>query len=47
MKYLIIGSILSLIGVGLLFSKISLPGIILLLIGIYFGLKGRREIDKK
>lgn len=47
MSYLIIGTILSLGGVGLIMSKISVPGIVLLLIGVFIGLKGRSEIDRK
>jgi len=47
MNYLIIGTIISLTGVGFILSKFNFLGIILLLIGISFGLKGRREIDKK
>ena len=47
MIYLIVGSIISLIGVGFILFKFNLIGIILLLIGVSFGLKGRREIDKK
>jgi hypothetical protein len=47
MIYSIIGSVVGLAGVGLLISKISLPGIILLVVGAAIGLKGRREIDKK
>jgi hypothetical protein len=47
MIYLIIGAIISLIGVGFILSKFNFLGIILLLIGVSFGLKGRRKIDKK
>ena len=47
MIYLIIGSVVALAGVGLIVSKTSLPGIILLIVGAAIGLKGRREIDKK
>jgi len=47
MIYLIIGTIISLTGVGLIISKISLLGIILLLIGASIGLKGRRDLDKR
>jgi hypothetical protein len=47
MIYLIIGSVVTLAGVGLIVSKISLPGIILLIVGVAMVRKGRREIDKK
>lgn len=46
MVYLIIGTIISLAGIGFIISKIKIIGLILLLIGISVGLKGRREIDK-
>ncbi len=47
MIYLIIGTIISLAGVGFILLKNSLLGIILLLIGVSIGLKGRRELDKR
>ena len=47
MIYLIVGAIISLTGVGFILFKFNFLGIILLLIGVSFGLKGRREIDKK
>ena len=47
MIYLIIGAIISLAGVGFILLKFNFLGIIFLLIGVSFGLKGRREIDKK
>ncbi len=46
MKYLIFGAIVSLIGVWLLMTGLSLPGIIILLVGISFGVKGRNEMDR-
>ena len=47
MIYLIVGAIISLTGVGFILFKFNFIGIILLLIGVSFGLKGRREMDKK
>ena len=47
MIYLIVGAIISLAGVGFILLKFNFFGIILLLIGVSFGLKGRREIDKR
>ena len=47
MNYLIIGTLISLTGVGFILFKFNFIGIILLLIGISFGLKGRRDIDKE
>ncbi|MBN1226396.1 MAG: hypothetical protein JXA79_05345 [Deltaproteobacteria bacterium] len=45
---LFISSVLyCLTGVCLIISKISLLGIILLLIGASIGLKGRRDLDKR
>ena len=46
MLYLILGAIIALGGVGLIMTQKSLPGIILLLIGVFIGLKGHRDIDK-
>ncbi len=49
MIYLIVGTILTLAGVGLMMNKdslLSLLGIILFLVGISIALKGRRELDK-
>jgi hypothetical protein len=45
--YLIIGSIISLAGVGFMLLKISIIGIILLIVGVFVGLKGRKELDKR
>lgn len=47
MIYLIIGTIISFIGVGFILLNIKFLGIILLLIGVSLGLKGRRELDKR
>jgi len=47
MIYLIVGTIISLTAVGFIVFKFNFLGIILLLIGVSVGLKGRREIDKK
>ena len=49
MTYLIVGVIITLISVGLMMSKntlIDIIGMLLLIVGLYFGLKGRRELDK-
>jgi len=46
MVYLIVGTIVCLSGVGLLMNGLDLPGIILLLVGAAFGMKGRWKIDK-
>lgn len=46
MIYLIIGTITSLAGIVLLVNKMSLLGILLLIVGVAVGLKGRRDIDK-
>jgi len=45
MNYLIIGTIVGLIGVGLMINGSSLVGLILLLVGLAIGLKGRRSLD--
>ena len=47
MKYLVIGTIVSLIGLGLIANKVNVIGIIILIIGIAIGLKGRDKLDKK
>jgi len=47
MIYLVIGTIISLTGVGLIMKDISLFGVLFLIIGVSIGLKGRNEIDKK
>ncbi len=46
MAYLVIGTIIVLAAVGLLMVGHKLIGIILVLIGVFIGLKGRRELDK-
>ena len=47
MIYLIIGSLISLAGVGFILAKLSIIGIILLIVGVFVGLKGRKELDKR
>ena len=46
MVYLIIGTIIALVGIGLMTVKYKLIGLIIMLIGGSFLLKGRRELDK-
>ena len=46
MGYLIVGTIITLTGVGLMVSGFKPFGIVLVLIGAAIGLKGRRELDK-
>jgi len=46
MKYLILGTILALAGIGMVSANHSFWGAILLIAGVVFGLKGRRKIDK-
>jgi uncharacterized membrane protein AbrB (regulator of aidB expression) len=45
MKYLIIGAIVCLLGIGLMQIDQGLIGIIVLLIGAAIGFKGRRKIN--
>ena len=47
MSYLITGAIICLIGIGLMQMNQELVGIIVLLIGVSLGLKGRNKLDGK
>lgn len=42
MKYLVAGVIISIVGVGLLMNNIDLAGVIVLLVGLAIGSKGRK-----
>ena len=46
MKQLTVGVVISLIGIGLILSKISFWGILALIIGVAVGIKGRNKIDR-
>jgi len=46
MKQLIFGVIITLTGLGLLLSKINFLGILVLIIGVAIGIKGRNKVDK-
>lgn len=45
MKQLIIGSVISLVGLGLILMKLNVFGVLVLLIGVAIGIKGRNKID--
>ena len=46
MKQLIVGSVISLIGLGLILMKLNDFGVLVLLIGVAIGIKGRNKLDK-
>ena len=46
MTQLILGLVITLIGLGLLLSKLNFVGILFLIIGVAIGIKGRNQIDK-
>jgi len=46
MKYLIMGAIIALSGIGLIQIDYNLIGIIVMIAGLAIGLKGCRELDE-
>jgi hypothetical protein len=45
MKQLIIGTVISLIGLGLIISTFKILGVLVLIIGVATGIRGRTKID--
>jgi len=45
MKQLILGTVISLIGLGLILIKSNILGVLVLFIGVAIGIKGRNKID--
>lgn len=45
MKQLILGSVISLVGLGFILMKLNVIGVVVLIIGVAIGIKGRNKID--
>ena len=46
MKYLILGTVLALAGIGMISTKHIIWGALLLIVGVVLGVKGRQKTDK-
>jgi len=47
MKQLIVGTVISLTGLGLILSAFKIIGVLVLIIGVAIGIGGRNKIDSR